>query len=98
MEEKFLVRAMVRVVQGNCAQMLCAGVCAQGCACLCAQRTLGWLCAGVVCKVVRNGVHSLCARRMPSLVRIERHKGFALFSSALFELHKGLSLVRILFH
>ena len=61
-------------------------------------RSVGWLCAGVVRKVVRNGVRSLCARRMPSLVRIERHKGFALFKKALFERDKVLSLVRILFH
>ena len=86
----------------GCAGGLCANLVRWGCARRVVRpcaRSVGWLlCAVVVCSIVRNGVCRLRERRVQSLVRIERHKGFALFSEALFGRHKGLSLVRILFH
>ena len=81
------------VVRECCALGLCAGVCA--CLCAAAWDGCAWgLCARLCAKVVRT----LCALRLKSLVRFERHKGFALFKKALFERDKVLSLVRILFH
>ena len=59
------VGVVQRVVRKPCALGLCARV-VRACA-----RSAGWLCAGVVRKVVRT----LCADWMQSLVRIERHKG-----------------------
>ena len=56
---------------------LCAGLCAQGLCALCAQRRM------VVRKVVRG-----CAQNLDqSLVRLKRHKAFALFMPPLFERH-----------
>ena len=87
----------------GCAGGLCANLVRWGCARrvvrTCA-RNVGCLCAGVVRKVVRNGARSLCARRVPSLVRFERHKGLPLFKKKknTFERDKALSVVRILFH
>ena len=84
-----------------CARGLCANVVRRGCArrvvrtCVCSVERL---CAGIVRSIVRNGVRSLCACRVQSLVRIERQKGFALSKKTLFERHKVLSLVHILFH
>ena len=61
---------------GLCASLVRAGI-ARSCA-----LSAGWLCAGVVRSVERNGVCRLCARRVQSLVRIERHKVFAVFRKA----------------
>ena len=92
-EKKILVHTRLGVVQGGCAQTLCAGVVREGCACLCAQRRMvvrGGCAQGCAQWCAQLGCKALCASNG---TRVDPCS-----EQALFERHKVLSLVRILFH
>ena len=70
------------VVRKGCALGLCAGVCA--CLCAAAWDGCAWgLCARLCAQVVRP----LCALRVKSIVRFERHNPFGLFRIAFLAWH-----------
>ena len=70
------------VVRKGCALGLCAGVCA--CLCAAAWDGCAWgLCARLCAQVVRP----LCALRVKSIVRFERHNPFGLFRIAISAWH-----------